>query len=53
MIEIRVLENCGEIMTENGPIRLDKNTIVFARRTDVESFIREGKVVHISRDAEC
>jgi hypothetical protein len=31
-IEIRVLQSCGEIMTENGPIHLDIGTTHYLRR---------------------
>jgi hypothetical protein len=32
LIEIRVLQSCGTIMTENGPISLDKGSTNFLRR---------------------
>jgi GINS complex subunit 1 len=31
-IEIRVLQSCGEIMTENGPVNLDAGTTHYLRR---------------------
>lgn len=40
-IEVRVLEDCGEIMTENGPLRLAKNAIVFVRRLEGLSFLSD------------
>lgn len=50
MIEVRVLKNCQEIMTENGPVRLDAGTTQFLRRSDVEDLIRQGVLEHISSD---
>ena len=44
MIEIRVLVNCGEIITENGPVSLDGGSTHYLRRSDVEHLIRLGKV---------
>lgn len=32
LIEIRVLQTCGIIMTENGPVSLDKGSTNFLRR---------------------
>lgn len=47
-IEIRVLEDCGEIYTSNGILlTLKKNTNHFVRRCDVEGLIRLGMVEHI------
>eukprot|EP00605_Chrysophyceae_sp_TOSAG23-4_P000809 GSChrysophyteH1.ASY1.ANO1.899.1 assembled CDS len=44
MVEIRVLQNCGEIITENGSVSLDKGSTHFLRRSDIEHLIRLGKV---------
>ena len=44
MVEIRVLQNCGEIITENGPVSLDGGSTHYLRRSDVEHLIRHGKV---------
>ena len=52
-IQVRVLENCGKIMTENGTVSLDKGSLHFLRRADVESFVREGKVEQVAIDEEC
>ena len=32
LIEVRALQNCGEIMTENGPVNLDAGSTHFLRR---------------------
>jgi len=52
-IEVRVLLSCGKIMTESGPVSLDKGSIHFLKRSDVEQFIREGKVEHVLQDGQC
>jgi GINS complex subunit 1 len=43
-VEIIVLEQCGEIQTENGPVSLDIGSMHFLRKADIEHFIRVGKV---------
>ncbi|KAK9765187.1 DNA replication protein psf1 [Basidiobolus ranarum] len=47
-IEVRVLKDCGEIQTDNGTIKLEKNSQHFIKRTDVERFITQGYIKHIS-----
>lgn len=47
MIEIKVLENCGKIMTESGPLNLSKGSYIYVKRAQVESFLREGKVEEV------
>lgn len=49
-IEVRVLVDCGEIMTENGPVTLDKDTTHYLRRADVEHLIRQGQIEVVSSD---
>ena len=45
-IEIRVLEDCGEIVTSNGEIlKLDKNSTLLVRRCDVEYLLRQNRVI--------
>mmetsp|Transcript_31882 Transcript_31882/g.95980 ORF Transcript_31882/g.95980 Transcript_31882/m.95980 type:complete len:192 (-) Transcript_31882:85-660(-) len=46
-IEVRCLENIGEIMTEEGTMLLEKGSQHFLRRSDVEPLIRAGKLEHI------
>ncbi|CAK4691659.1 unnamed protein product [Aphanomyces euteiches] len=46
-IQVRVLKDCGEIYTENGPVQLTANSTHFLRRTDVESLIRQGMLAQI------
>ena len=50
-IEVLVLEDCGEISTENGFITLNKGTRMFVRRSDVEHLIQQGKCTHITHDS--
>jgi len=46
-IEVRVLEDLGEVMTSNGPLTLNKNTLHFLPREDVLQYVKEGKMEHI------
>jgi GINS complex subunit 1 len=48
MIEVRVLKSCGEIFTESGPINLERNTMHYLRRRDIEPFIRKGLVEQVA-----
>ncbi|KTW26997.1 hypothetical protein T552_02489 [Pneumocystis carinii B80] len=41
-INIRVLQDVGEIQTEYGAITLNKNSQFFLRQSDVEGLIRQG-----------
>ena len=43
-VEVRVVEDCGEIMTDNGEVHLERGTTHFLRRADVEHLIRQGKL---------
>ncbi|KAL2919294.1 DNA replication protein psf1 [Polyrhizophydium stewartii] len=45
--EIRVLVDCGEIMTESGPLRLTAGSQHYLRRSDVEDLILSGDVVQV------
>lgn len=47
-IEVRCLEDIGEIATEEGTIVLEKDSQHFVRRSDVEAFIRLGKLEHLA-----
>ena len=47
-IEVRVLQNCGEILTENGVVNMVQGSRACLRRTDVEHLIRQGKVEHVA-----
>lgn len=53
LIEIRVLQSCGEIMTESGPVELTKGSTNFLRRSEVEHLIREGLVEHVQNEDAC
>ncbi|QSL66308.1 hypothetical protein MERGE_000686 [Pneumocystis wakefieldiae] len=41
-INVRVLQDIGEIQTEYGAITLNKNSQFFLRQSDVEGLIRQG-----------
>lgn len=49
-IEVRVLQDCGELYTQSGPVNLTANSTHFLRRVDVEHLIRSGAVVQVARD---
>ena len=36
LIEVRVLQSCGTIMTDSGPVSLNKGSTNFLRRFDIE-----------------
>ena len=45
-IEIRVLDDCGEILTSNGDVlKLERNATLLVRRCDVEFLLRQNKVI--------
>lgn len=46
-IQIRSLQNCGLIQTENGLLNLSANSLHFVRRADVQNLLDQGLVVHI------
>ncbi|TPX35509.1 hypothetical protein SmJEL517_g02115 [Synchytrium microbalum] len=46
-VEVRVLKDCGEVLTESGTIQLAKGTQHYVRRTDVEQFITQGYLKHV------
>ncbi len=50
LINVRVVENYGEVMTENGPIVLVKGATHYIRRSDVEQLIRQGILEHVRSD---
>ncbi len=47
-VEVRVKESLGEVMTSSGPVMLSQDTVTYLPREDVEQYIREGKLEHIS-----
>lgn len=47
-IEVHVLGDVGEIITQNGPVLLQKGSRVLIRRTDCEPLIREGLLEHVT-----
>ncbi|CDF34293.1 DNA replication complex GINS protein PSF1 [Chondrus crispus] len=46
-VEVRVIADCGDILTEAGPVALKPGTAHFLKRTDVEHLIRQGSLQHI------
>jgi GINS complex subunit 1 len=50
-IQVRVVKNSGEIMTDNGPVDLrEVGSSHFLRRADVEHLIRNGSLEHVHVD---
>lgn len=41
-VQVKVLRDCGEIMTEEGTISLEHGTVHHLRRRDVEHLVRQG-----------
>ena len=48
LVEVIVLEDRGEIMTESGQVRLTKNAMLSMARAEAEPLIRQG-VVKLAR----
>lgn len=46
-IEVRVLRDCGSVMTDAGAVTLKPGTAHFLKRADVEHLIRQGALQHI------
>ena len=45
-VEVRMLEDCGEILTENGRIvKLEKNASFFINRKLIEPYVKQGSAV--------
>ncbi|KAJ1796420.1 DNA replication protein psf1, partial [Coemansia sp. RSA 2598] len=47
-IEVRVVKDCGEIVTENGVVNLQAGSQHYLHRSDVEHLITIGYLEHIS-----
>jgi len=50
MISVLVREDCGEVMTQNGPVRLELHSRHYLRRSDVAHLIRQGKLEQVEDD---
>lgn len=48
-IEVRVVRDAGEISTEYGVLNLSKGNQFYVRRTDVESLIKAGYLIHVQK----
>ncbi|KAI7899323.1 uncharacterized protein BX663DRAFT_521298 [Cokeromyces recurvatus] len=46
-IEVRVIRDAGEINTEYGSLNLSKGNQFYVKRTDVESLIKAGYLIHV------
>jgi GINS complex subunit 1 len=46
-VEVRALRDFGEISTDTGTITLEKNSVHYLRRSDVELLIRQGVLEEI------
>jgi GINS complex subunit 1 len=46
-IEVRVLRDAGEIETEYGSLNLSKGNQFYVKRTEVESLIKAGYLIHV------
>ena len=46
-IEVRVLRDCGSVLTDSGSVALRPGTAHFLKRSDVEHLIRQGALEHI------
>ncbi|KAI9500487.1 DNA replication protein psf1 [Coemansia spiralis] len=48
LIEVRVVKDCGEIVTENGVVNLQAGTQHYLHRSDIEHLITIGYLEHIN-----
>jgi GINS complex subunit 1 len=46
-IEVRVLADCGSVVTDSGLVTLKPGTAHFLKRADVEPLIRQGLLEHV------
>ncbi|KAJ8904446.1 hypothetical protein NDN08_000964 [Rhodosorus marinus] len=46
-IEVRVLKDCGSILTDSGTVNLKSGTAHFLPRVDVEHLVRQGALEHV------
>jgi GINS complex subunit 1 len=53
LIQVRVLKDCGEIMTETGAITLEKGTTHSLRRRDIEQLVRQGYLEEHQQHESC
>lgn len=47
LIEVEVLEDCGDIATEHGYVRLTKGSRLLLKRTDCEDLLKRGDLREI------
>ncbi|KAJ2756473.1 DNA replication protein psf1 [Coemansia aciculifera] len=47
-IEVRVIKDCGEIVTENGVVNLQAGTQHYLHRSDVEHLVTIGYLEHVN-----
>ncbi|CAM9243981.1 unnamed protein product [Scytosiphon promiscuus] len=50
-VEVRVLDDCGEIMTDHGCVKLDRGTTHLLRRSDVEHLVRQGLLQELENES--
>ncbi|CAN0197061.1 unnamed protein product, partial [Hapterophycus canaliculatus] len=50
-VEVRVLNDCGEIMTDHGCVKLDRGTTHLLRRSDVEHLVRQGLLQELENES--
>ena len=46
-VEVRVLKECGQVVTEEGVVRLSMGSMHHLKRSQVESLIRAGYLLHV------
>mmetsp|Transcript_89893 Transcript_89893/g.179557 ORF Transcript_89893/g.179557 Transcript_89893/m.179557 type:complete len:203 (+) Transcript_89893:35-643(+) len=53
LIQVRVLRDCGEIITEGGAVSLEKGTTHSLRRRDVEHLVHQGYLEEHQQHESC
>jgi GINS complex subunit 1 len=51
-IQVKVKEDFGELMTESGVMKLQRNNILFMRRDEVEPLIHQGVLEHVQASVQ-
>jgi GINS complex subunit 1 len=46
-VEVRVLKECGQVLTEDGIVRLSKGSMHHLKRSQVEKLVRAGFLMHV------
>lgn len=49
MLEVRGLEDCGEVFTESGPVIIQRGSYYYLKRADVENLVKQSLVEQVAK----